>query len=36
MSSPGAQAHHQEFNMPYCLQIIPDPDDAASYRWIIL
>lgn len=36
MSSPGAEAHHQEFNMPFCLQIIPDPDDAASYRWIIL
>ena len=22
--------------MPYCLQIIPDPDSADSYRWIIL
>ena len=22
--------------MPYCLQIIADPDDAESFRWIVL
>lgn len=28
--------HSPESHMPYCLQIISDPDDAKSFRWTVL